>query len=356
MLDFLRIAKKTVRGKTVLYPKFRIISSSKDLMIRGRDFYAVWDDENKLWSTDEDTVVRIVDHELKQAAITLAERYGEEPDILFMEDNDSSSIDRWHKYCTKQMRDRWHPLDNKIVFANTNVTREDYATHRLNYEIGPGDISNYERFMDTVFDQANREKCEWTIGCIISGDSTWQQKFCVLYGAGGTGKSTWIHLVEDLLDGYCIFFIAKELAQSNADFALESFAPNPLVALQHDGDLSKIEDNTRLNSLVAHEAMVVNEKFKSKYTMRFRAFLILGTNSPVKITDAKSGLIRRLIDIQPTGRVLSPREYSRVTKGMRKELGAIAQHCLDVYTELGPHYYDNYIPTSMMAATNDSSE
>ena len=35
---------------------------------------------------------------------------------------------------------------------------------------------------------------------------------------------------------------------------------NPLVGIQHDGDLSKIEDNTRLNSLVSHELMTVNEK------------------------------------------------------------------------------------------------
>ena len=31
-------------------------------------------------------------------------------------------------------------------------------------------------------------------------------------------------------------------------FALEAFKSNPMVAIQHDGDLSRIEDNTRLNS------------------------------------------------------------------------------------------------------------
>ena len=96
-------------------------------------------------------------------------------------------------------------------------------------------------------------------------------------------------------------FDAKALGSSNNTFALEAFKSNPLVAIQHDGDLSKIEDNTRLNSLVSHELMTVNEKFKSTYANSFKCLLFMGTNKPVRITDGKSGLIRRLIDVVPTG-------------------------------------------------------
>lgn len=103
------------------------------------------------------------------------------------------------------------------------------------------------------------------------------------------------------------------------------------MAIQHDGDLSRIEDNTRLNSLVSHELMTVNEKFKSTYANRFKCFLFMGTNKPVKITDAKSGLIRRLIDVSPSGNKLSPKEYKAVTKQIEFELGAIAYHCQEVY-------------------------
>ena len=37
---------------------------------------------------------------------------------------------------------------------------------------------------------------------------------------------------------------------------------------------------------------------------RSNAFLFMGTNKPVKITDAKSGIIRRLIDVRPSGNKL----------------------------------------------------
>lgn len=92
------------------------------------------------------------------------------------------------------------------------------------------------------------------------------------------------------------------------------------MAIQHDGDLSRIEDNTRLNSLVSHELMTVNEKFKSTYANRFKAFLFMGTNKPVRITDAKSGLIRRLIDVSPTGDKLDPNEYKAIMQQIEFEL------------------------------------
>ena len=147
-------------------------------------------------------------------------------------------------------------------------------------------------------------------------------------------------------------FDAKALGSSSNVFALEAFKNNPLVAIQHDGDLSRIEDNTRLNSLVSHELMTINEKFKSTYSNRFKCFLFIGTNKPVKITDAKSGLIRRLIDVSPSGNKVSPKEYKTIMKRIDFELGAIAQHCLDVYLS-NPGAYDDYIPTEMLGATND---
>ena len=66
MLDFMTIATKTNKKTetTDVYPKF-IMRKSKDLMVRGRDFYAIWDDEQKMWSTDEDDATRLIDNELR---------------------------------------------------------------------------------------------------------------------------------------------------------------------------------------------------------------------------------------------------------------------------------------------------
>ena len=203
-----------------------------------------------------------------------------------------------------------------------------------------------------LYSPEERHKIEWSIGAIVTGDSKHIQKFMVFYGSAGTGKSTILNVIQKLFEGYYSVFDARALGSSSNSFALESFKTNPLVAIQHDGDLSRIEDNTRLNSLVSHELMTVNEKFKAAYSNRFNAFLYMGTNKPVKITDAKSGLIRRLIDVTPSGNKLTKREYDDVTKRIDFELGAIAKYCEDIYRK-DPGAYDDYVPVSMLGASND---
>lgn len=271
---------------------------------------------------------------------------------MHMWDAESGMIDTWHKYCQKQMRDSFHQLDDKLIFSNTKVSKKDYSSKRLPYPLEKGNVSAWDKLISTLYSPEERHKIEWSIGAIVTGDSKHIQKFMVFYGSAGTGKSTILNVIQKLFEGYYSVFDARALGSSSNSFALESFKTNPLVAIQHDGDLSRIEDNTRLNSLVSHELMTVNEKFKAAYSNRFNAFLYMGTNKPVKITDAKSGLIRRLIDVTPSGNKLTKREYDDVTKRIDFELGAIAKYCEDIYRK-DPGAYDDYIPVSMLGASND---
>jgi len=343
--------RSTKRGVIEIYPKF-IIKKSSDLMIRGGDFYAIWVEERGLWSTDEQDALQLIDRELDKYAEENRHKFDSPVKVLHMWDAESGMIDSWHKYCQRQMRDNFHMLDEKLIFSNYETKKEDYASKKLSYPLEPGDLSAYDKLMSTLYSEEERHKIEWAIGSIVSGDSKKIQKFIVLYGAAGTGKSTVLNIIQQLFEGYYSVFDARALGSSNNSFALEAFKSNPLVAIQHDGDLSKIEDNTRLNSLVSHELMTVNEKFKSTYSNRFKCFLFMGTNKPVKITDAKSGLIRRLIDVSPTGNKLSPQEYKTIMKQISFELGAIAHHCLQVYLS-DPGKYDDYIPVAMLGASND---
>ena len=352
MIDFLMIStRSTKRGVIEIYPKF-IIKKSSDLMIRGGDFYAIWIEERNLWSTDEHDALQLIDRELDRYAEENRQKFDSNIKVLHMWDAESGMIDSWHKYCQKQMRDHFHMLDEKLIFSNYKTDKKDYASKKLSYPLEAGDLSAYDKLMSTLYVEEERHKIEWAIGSIVSGDSKKLQKFMVLYGAAGTGKSTILNIIQQLFEGYYSVFDARALGSSSNSFALEAFKANPLVAIQHDGDLSRIEDNTRLNSLVSHELMTVNEKFKSTYSNRFKCFLFLGTNKPVKITDAKSGLIRRLIDVSPSGDKLNPKEYKTIVKQVGFELGAIAYHCQEVYLS-DPGKYDDYIPVAMLGASND---
>ena len=351
MLDFLMISRRSTKKGVEIYPKF-VIKNSTDLMIRGGDFYAIWIDEKGLWSTDEQDAIRLIDKELENYYNEHAQYLDGTVSVKYMWDAESGTIDSWHKYCQKQMRDSYHTLDESLIFSNTKTTKEDYASKRLNYPLEPGDYSSWDKLISTLYIPEERHKIEWSIGAIVTGDAKYIQKFMVFYGSAGTGKSTILNVIQQLFEGYYSVFDARALGSSSNSFALEAFKSNPLVAIQHDGDLSRIEDNTRLNSLVSHELMTVNEKFKAAYTNRFNCFLYMGTNKPVKITDAKSGLIRRLIDVSPSGNKLNRYEYKQVMDRIKFELGAIATHCAEVYNE-NPGFYDDYIPISMMGASND---
>lgn len=348
-MDFVEIKDKLNKnGVTEIYPNFRV-RKCRDLMTRGKGFYAVWDDANKIWSTDEYDVARLVDEDMLE--------YNEKikgttsTSIKALSDFTSGMWTEFKSYITSQP-DFHRSLDEKLTFVNSKVKREDYASKRLEYSLEPGSIEAYEELISTLYIPEERDKLEWAIGAIIDGDSKTIQKFVVLYGTAGAGKSTVLNIIQKLFKGYYTTFEAKALTSNNNSFATEVFKNNPLVAIQHDGDLSKIEDNSKLNSIISHEDMTMNEKYKASYTGKTNCFLFMATNKPVKITDAKSGIIRRLIDVRPSGDKLSSKRYQALVSQIDFELGAIADHCLNKYHTMGKHYYANYKPLDMMMQTD----
>jgi hypothetical protein len=348
-MDFYRIlTRETSKGRAEMFPDFIVGGESEDLMIRGGKFYAIWDEQKGVWSQDERDVPRLVDQSLYEAS---KNQNGTQLDVKLMKWDASRSWHRFKQYL-KESPDNFVPLDTKVLFSNSQMKKEDHASFCLPYALAEGDISAWQELTSTLYHEEEKEKFEWAIGAIIAGDAKWIQKFLVFYGSSGTGKSTILNIVEDMFDGYCATFDGKALGSSNHVFAMDVFASHPLVAIQHDGDLSRIEDNARLNSIVSHETMSVNEKYKSSYSASIDALLLMGSNQPVKITDAKSGIIRRLIDVHPTGIIFPVKEWKALVSRTNFERGAIAWHCLQVYHSLGPNHYNGYEPTEMMLQTD----
>lgn len=349
-MDFYQIKVKETKNGLELYPDF-MIGRSKDLMVQGRTFYAIWDEERGVWSRDEYDVQRLVDEDLEREAKRLKDKTGADYDIKYLRSFNSNTWKQFRKFLA-HISDNSHPLDGKLIFADTETKKEDYATKRLPYSLQAGTTEAWDELVGPLYSVSERAKIEWAIGAVVSGDSKRIQKFVVFYGSAGTGKSTILNIIEKLFEGYTTTFDGKALGSSNSAFATEVFRNNPLVAIQHDGDLSKIDDNTRLNSIISHEMMPMNEKYKPSYSARAEAFLFMGTNQPVKITDAKSGIIRRLIDVHPTGVTIPKRHYDTLLSQIEFELGAIAHKCLHTYLEMGKNYYNGYRPLEMMLQTD----
>lgn len=339
-------------GAIEIYPAF-IVRKSKDLMIKGQDFYAIWLEEEQKWSEVEQDALDLIDRELELYA---DKKRKERPEAIFSVSFIRMAKNRliadWHKYVKQDMRDNFHPLNEKLVFSNSETKKTDYSSIRLPYPLQEGDTSAWDKLIGTLYSEEEKHKLEWAVGSIVNGDSKKLQKFMVLYGDKGTGKGTFLEIVQELFKGYTATFHAAALGNSNNSFPLEDFRNNPLVAIDSEGKLDKIDDNTRLNTIVSHERQSVNVKHLSSYEAAFHSFLFIASNNPVKITEARSGLLRRLIDVSPTGVRVPQDEYDILMSQIQFELGAIAWKCKTVY-EANPKYYRDYMPEDMMRATND---
>jgi len=350
-VDFYKIVINEKRDGTLqIRPDWKV-GRSKDLMTRGGSFYAVWDEARGLWSTDIYDVQRLVDEDLMHYTKEQEEKTGFTYTVARMETNSTKTWDEFQRFINNSGNNS-HSLDEKLIFANTKLTREDYASRRLSYSLVKGKHDAWDTLVGTLYNEEERAKIEWAIGSVVSGDSKFIQKFLVFYGPPASGKSTILNVIQKLFDGYSAVFDARELAGNNNSFATSAFKANPLVAIQHDGDLSRIYDNTKLNSIVAHETLTVNEKYKTPFESKANAFLFMGTNVPVKISDAKSGIIRRLIDVVPTQKSIEHDTYHILMEQINFELGAIAQHCLTRYKGMGKNYYSSYRPRVMMLQTD----
>ena len=358
-MDFFKIKTKVLKDRETkeeyleIYPSY-LVQRCEDLMVRGRTFYAIWDEERNLWSTDEYDVPRLVDKALYDFRDEFypPEKVDMEVRVSTLRNSDT---ERWAKFkrYVYNLSDNDHILNDRIIFSDQEVVRSDFASFKLDYACAPGDHSAWDKIIGTLYEPEEREKLEWAIGAIIRGDAREIQKFMVLYGDPGTGKGTVMSLLQEMFTGYVTIFDAKSLGMRSSQFSTSVFSHNPLVAIQQDGDLSRIEDNTILNTIVSHEDVIINEKNQPTYSTRVKAFLFMGTNSPVKISDSRSGLIRRLIVVTSKGTKIPGPEYRDLMKQVRFEFGAIANHCLNVYDGLGYHYYDDYRPYQMMYQTDD---
>ena len=350
MKDFYTIKERWIKTSVLeIYPEFLNVKS-KDLMVQGKNFYAVWDDETGLWCQDEHVVRQMIDRDLAE----YAKKRGNIPDVSIVVKyliNDSSNMwQRFQKYIAN-LPTNYHQLDSQITFANTEVAKKDYVSKRLPYDLAEGSIDAWNELVGTLYFPSEREKIEWAIGAVISGDSKTIQKFLVFYGDPGYGKGTILDIIKTMFEPYVASFDAGELT-GFSNFPLEAFSSNPLVAIQFDGDLSHIATNTKLNSLVSHELMKMTEKYKRGYDFIPQSFLFLASNEPVKITNGKSGIIRRLIDVTPSMQRIPEKRYFQLKHQVQFELGAIANHCLQVYQEMGKHYYEGYKPVEMMFKTD----
>lgn len=349
-MDFIRAAYKEDKLlNKEWYPSLQALEST-DLVIRGGSFVAIWDQDTGLYSRRQSHVPDIIDRSFMGM---IGDRLRAGDTVKKVRAFDNQIFSRLQGLI-RNIGDMGPELDQKIIFADEIPQKRDAASFKMPYALTDAPCPTWDRIISHLYEPSERLKIEWAIGAIFTGASIDEvQKFYVFYGPPGSGKSTILNIIEKLFEGHVSHFSAYDMAKADAQFSLEPFSKNPLVSVDQDADLSRIELNKNLNSIVSHDRVLINSKGKNLFEIKPRTTLFIGTNEPVKISNRKSGLFRRLVDIQPSGNVFPEDEYHQLMRQVEFEMGAIAQHCINVFRDHGSTYLSSYRSTDMMYRTND---
>lgn len=345
------------RGVMVVKPTFKPSRRIKDLVVRGGKFVAAYDEESKLFVRDQMYICELIDDITDEYC---KEKFNGMPyKALHVTDPSTKLFDDFEKMC-KMLRSLGPDLDRHVIFANDKVRKEDGASFVLPYAIEDIPTPNYDYVMDIWYSPLERQKIEWAIGAVISGESRTKQvdHFIVMYGKPKTGKGSVISIIQSLFsDGQGNSYTEEmKLASlaSGSQFAMQSLRNNPLIAIDSDADLSKKHAKAIniLNTITSHEKVRMELKGRDDYEMQCESFIFAATNYEVEISGEMSGLNRRLIDVYPTGTIVKKDEYNRRLDAIRNfELGGIAYKCLHLYLN-NKRLYDGYTPNTMREKTD----
>jgi len=358
-VDFYEIIEKDTRNnsKKILRPDF-LSKRTRDILIKNGEFYAVWNESKGIWSNSIYDVIDIVDQDVEEECIKRRnENIGNtyKPDKMSV--NSTHLLDEFTKWC-KLQGNNYTPINCRVKFNNDKINKTDYCTFKLPYDILEGPTPAYDTIMSTLYSPEERDKIEWAIGSVIVGDSKTIQKAIALYGGPGTGKSTVLKIITKLftanrMNKYVGTISTKSLVRQNDNFSAAPLKEYKLVLIDNDANLMHVDDNATLNTIISHEPTRANSKYgKDEIVENPVGMLFLATNSYIGMTDAKSGLKRRFIVVEPTGKLVEQSQYDRLMKQVNNELGAIAYHCREKYMAMGIGAYDNYIPTMMYEYSN----
>lgn len=132
------------------------------------------------------------------------------------------------------------------------------------------------------------------------------QKMYMIYGEGGTGKSTLLRIITNTIgEENATYLSIRDL--ENTFYPAELVGK--LVNIGDDIPFGKLNDSSQLKKLVSGEKMMVQRKFADPAWFANYATLIFTTNKLPATADRTSGFMRRLVLIDMNTRVMNPSAF-----------------------------------------------
>lgn len=135
--------------------------------------------------------------------------------------------------------------------------------------------------------------------CLVN--NTFAQKFFILYGEGGNGKSSFLHLLTSLLTESNVSNIAL------IDIGASQFRLAEIVGkyanIGDDIESTDVLNTASLKKIVTGDTIIVEPKHLKPYSYKPHAKLFFSCNSIPRIYDTSTGMKDRLVIIPMTNRI-----------------------------------------------------
>ena len=140
------------------------------------------------------------------------------------------------------------------------------------------------------------------------------QKFFILCGNGGTGKSTFVNIIKRMFRDEYVSNVA--LSQFDQDYHLSTLIGS-MVNIDDDASSDKVlKDAGRFKSITVGNPVLVRPIYSEPVKLYSTATIIICANEMPKIMDSSEGLYRRLMLIELNNKIKNPdRDFEdKITK------------------------------------------
>lgn len=215
---------------------------------------------------------------------------------LFLQDADlqvkADEINRYPPEWINFQNAFYNPLSGELVPHDP----EYMAINQIPMEYHPGEkVSGVEVEKWLRFITPNPEDRQMLLeycGYCLTRD-TRQQKFLILVGSGGSGKSTLIRLLETILGDDNLSHVSlKELGQRFASYGLMGKLVNSCADLE----VTALEDVSTLKKLLGEDSIRAEQKGRDAISFKSYAKMLFSTNEvPVILSERSNGFFRRVM-------------------------------------------------------------
>lgn len=127
------------------------------------------------------------------------------------------------------------------------------------------------------------------------------EKFFILTGVGGSGKSTFLNIIKQLFDNDVS---ASTLADLSNEFKLEEALRHRLICA--DELNSDDINNGAVKTICSRQPVHVNRKYGSTYQTRSQSAMIFSCNKPPRLNISDSGMMRRVVFYSMNKKIENP--------------------------------------------------